>query len=245
MNAKTRKYVEDILHNLLRNGLKEEFEYLKLKYKYYHEGNHQEILNIINQQVAKLTKDVKHLNSYNYHIKLISMEVFGDEKLNREQTQRFKDILFREGDLFHFIIKHVTEYFQNLKNEQVALLNEDNWINGNKIQKARLWFNEKRHHTYLDFLKLEEKFFNEVLNLFLQRTQSLQLQIKLIEENKAREKIIQYVKTGAITITAVPLGPLEVLSVPFWGAYLSLEYLSKFRKDFKEWQRIEKNRIIL
>jgi hypothetical protein len=54
----------------------------------------------------------------------------------------------------------------------------------------------------------------------------------------------KYIFDAAIIITMVPLGPLEVLSFPFWGTYFSLKELVKHRDNYEIWKSSEKYRLI-
>lgn len=85
--------------------------------------------------------------------------------------------------------------------------------------------------------------FNELLDIFVSKSQIVEEEYNEIRNFELFNRIKSYVLDASVIITAVPLGPLEVLSLPFWTTYFSMGQLVKLRENYNRWKIYGKIRI--
>lgn len=238
MNEKTREYLNQLL-NLHKNVLYTELDYLKKKNEAYHEKNFSQISEMINSQKQLYEKEIPHFYYFENHKQIISKELFGRD-LGGEESERLGALLNRDDFLIHFFTKHEKNYSNILEEQHQALWRNEEGL----LKKIRQVYHKGSKTRLVDFFHREEELFSEFLELYMQRAGDLQKMYNYYEHKELHDKLETYVLKGSMAVSAVPLGPLELLSLPLWGTYISMHELENLSSNFSEWRKINKARII-
>lgn len=230
MRLKVEGYIREF-YKLFTNIVHQEFSYLKKKNSHFQNKEFNEINELIKEQKNGLRNIIRHLNFFEKHLDKIAQEL-GFNFENNEQLMRFNELMFKEHLFCGFILSHTSNFIIILDKQLKS------------IENSQRFFGKLRYGSLQTHLEREEELYNEFLKIFIEKIETIEKLIQYEKRHEHFQKIEQYVLTTAISITAVPLGPLEFASIPFWGAYFSIEYWKKHSSEFEQWRVIEKKRII-
>ena len=230
MYSKVQNYIQNFF-NLFTNLVREEFTYLKKKNLYLINEEFSKIEELIKQQKIALSVIIRHSKFFENHIQLIAKEL-GFNFENNEQLKRFNELMFKEHLFCGFITSHTSSFISILDKQLSSIQNSQKFL-------ATVRFGSLQRH-----IEKEEELYNEFLKVFIEKIERIEQLIQYEQKHEHFQKIEQYVLTAAVSITAIPLGPLELASIPFWGIYFSIQVWKKHSNEFENWRMIEKNRII-
>ena len=235
MHSHTQEYVKNLLE-MYRNIIRNEFIFLKEKHDSYKSKNYEALKQLILKQKEEFQIVLRHTLFYEHHIDLISVELgINTQWLNAQEHTRLHNLFTKDNFIGGFIIKH-SNIFLDILDKQLQSLKNREGILG-KLDVLR-------YGTIETNLQQEEEIYNELLSLFIQKIELMQKYINYENKHELYESIKGYVFKASITITAVPIGPLELLSIPFWGVYFAMNEWEKHSQEFGEWRKIKKKRIM-
>ena len=234
----TRDYLKKILETN-NSVLHSTFDSIKNKTKNYHNKDYDSFLKWVEKQKNEYEVVRRHYNNFLKRKNLIHKEIFGDD-LEASQRKNLEEILERDEILGIFFIDHIDEIEKILKKQEKEIKSPPK---KGKIGWITEKYKSKTRQDLVGLLHKEEELFSEYLSLYWTKIQDLENRSKYYKEHELYDKIKDYVLKGSVAITAVPLGPIELLSIPLWGTYLSMESIEKLNKNFEDWRKIEKPRI--
>lgn len=244
MNTKTRSYVT-ILMEILSNIIINEPEIIKRKAELFLDPveKNSELILIIEKQKKDLVDFIRHVHNFEEHKKLILHEVFDDLKLEGNEKSKFEEFLVREDNLFLFFLNHMPTYLK-IFDEQILSLKKISKLHSiflkleSKIQKRDPNLN------FLEILKKEEIQFYQLLYLFKKHLDTLSEHRQQLQFFENYEKITQNIGKVAMIITMIPLGPLEILSGPFWIIYFGGKKMEKHFKYYEDYKKTQETQIV-
>lgn len=175
---------------------------------------------------------------------LYERQVFRHSKNFREHYERFceqhdistvfpGDDGLKDDVLAHFFINHDKQLHRILHAQEKSL----------KTNPITRYLRKVSHTRTRDYLLKEEQVYGELLLLLHTKAKSAEQLSEDFAHLDYLERIRQGSRQAAIPISAVPLGPLELVALPFWASYLSVGLLEKHNAAFSSWQQTKKHRI--
>lgn len=225
---------------LHKRFLHNEFHFLKQKNQSYHNNDFSQISSVIAQQQQDFSNLIPHLKAFHRHKYYIERELFGDELLY-EQYQRFCDVTLREDFFVNFLLFERPSIEKILSSQQKALEKKDSRGVLSRIQQG---FRRGTHSNLVDFLEREEEAYSWFLDQYVTKVNELQNQFNYQKTHRAYDKIKNYVLDASVGITSVPLGPLELASLPLWGVYISMKEFEELSHNFEHYRSVQKHRIV-
>jgi hypothetical protein len=251
MNDKTRSYVQNMiiyLDDLINNT---EPVIIKKKAEIYldiNESNFKLFKIIDSEQISSLTRFVSHIRYFQDHKKIILHEVFGDLIKNKDsdselalQYKTFQDFLFKEDELFSFLLNHFSSYIKLFDKQKKILKNESKV---SFVSKIPLLNKVVKSKSFIELLKEEEMLYYELLELNNAHLVKLSKYRKDLEFFESYEKISSNLKYVATIMTTLPLGPLEVISGVLWVAYFGADKIERHIKNYEVWERTRQTQIV-
>lgn len=239
MNTHTTDYIQKIA-KLNHHVLQSEFIYLKDKTFSYHNSAPNQFNIVIESQRKAFNKLQTHVDNFINHQNKIISQNLKQYKLSPQQQSRFEELFYKEGFLINYIKSHQNQ-FSSIINKQHKLITH---ASSNPLaQKISDKFHQKSKTTLLDYLHKEENLYSNYLSLMIQNTKDIEEFSTSQHKHELYKRIEDYIFDASVAITAIPLGPLELASIPFWGTYFSLKELEKLDSNFQTWKKIEKPRL--
>lgn len=239
MNSHFPHYIEKIArlhHNILHN----EFSYLKDKAFLYHRNAQTQLQLVTQKQLEDFQKLQPHIDSFETYRTTLTHQIT-QTPLDQFQDARSYDLFYKEGFIMHYLKEHQEKFTSVVKKQQHLLQHP---LKSPFEQKIVDLVHKKTHSTLQDYLHQEEELYSNYLALTIQNTKTIEEFSKELHHHEVYNKCKNYILDASLAITAIPLGPLELASLPLWGAYFSLKELEKLDHNFQRWRSIEKPRII-
>lgn len=139
----------------------------------------------------------------------------------------------KEDVIAHFFTDHDKKFRNILRNQERSL------AAGPLCQRVRKF----THRTTQDYLLQEEQLYSELLTLVHTRTEKIDAISKKLRFDERYDALMNKALATTLVSEVALLGPLEVLSLPLWGAYFSLKGLQDHHAHFEQWRGIKKHRI--
>ena len=235
MHSHTQEYVKN-LFEMYKKIIYNEFNYLRRKHELFTSQDYEKLKELIFEQRKEFQVVLRHTLFYETHMDLISVELgINIQELNSQELNRLHNLFTKDNFIGGFIVKHSNIFLEILNKQLQSLKNR-----GGILGKLDVF----RFGTIENNLQKEEEVYNELLSLFIQRIEFMQKYINYENKHELYESIKGYVFKASITITAVPIGPLELLSIPFWGVYFVMNEWEKHSQEFGEWRKIKRRRIM-
>lgn len=239
METLVQAYLDNIF-TLHKKFLREEFHYLREKNKHLHIGLGSEITEIITNQQDILSDTIRHLTFFQKHKKKLEDELSSTHK-NSNLSLPPLDILLKKEDYFSsFLISNQNRINLILDNQKKSI----NKPKSRYLSKIFTVYEKKSKSRLVDYISKEEEFFSWVLDQYLVNPEELEKHKKYFNSHSRYHNLEDSIFKTSVLITAVPLGPLELASIPFWCIYLSMHEFEKISKDFKHYRDVTKPRII-
>lgn len=240
MNKHFPHYVEKIAR-LHHNLLHKEFSYLKNKAHLYNRRARTQLDWLTQEQQSEFQKIQPHIDSFERYRTILTQGLIGTT-LDEDQEKRSYDLFYKEGFLIHYLQDHQQKFTSVLEKQQHHLHHHP--LKSPFGEEIVEFYHKKTHTTLVDYLHKEEEIYSNYLALAIQNTKTIEGFSKQQHHHEIYEQCKEYILHASLAITAVPLGPLELASLPFWGAYFSLKELETLQENFQTWRTIEKPRLI-
>lgn len=233
MNSHFSHYIEKIVQ-LHHNILHSEFSYLKDKAFLYNRRARTQLQFVTQKQLKEFQQLQPHIDSFeNYQTTLT---------LNQFQDTKSQELFYKQGFIMHYLKDHQEKFTSILEKQQHLL--EHHPLKSPYGEKITDLFHKKTHTTLVDYLHKEEELYSNYLALTIQNTKTIEEFSKQQHHHEMYKQCENYLLDASLAITAIPLGPLELASLPLWGTYFSLKELEKLDHNFQRWRTIEKPRLI-
>ena len=239
MQKETQHYVGKIFE-IHKSLLHREFSYLKQKNSAYHQDDLNHFDKILFSQRLSYDEISSHITRFDTFKPLIKKELFS-QPLNSQQQARFDEVFYKEDFLVRYLHDNFMAFSALLDKQHKALWDKEG---DGVIGKIKSSYKRGAKKRLIDFLEQEEDIYSGFLNLYRQSTQTIAQEYSYEHWHQSFDKLKEYVLGASVAVTSVPLGPLELASLPLWGTYFSMREVEELDKNFKEWKNIHKHRII-
>lgn len=139
----------------------------------------------------------------------------------------------KQDVIAHFFTNHDEKFHKILHNQEKSL------NCGPLADRVR----RMTHRTTNDYLLAEEQLYSELLTLVHTKTEKIDFIARRLLLDERYDAVTKNALTVTLASEALLLGPLEVLSLPLWGAYFGLKEIRDHHKHFEQWRSIRKHRI--